>query len=122
MGDDVKGKSITTYSHSLWVSIYELFNEIFGGLLPGLFFSTYFILCAVLLTSSFEEKINMYWGTLLVAIVAISYAMGAIFRASNMREPDIESARHIYFHSNPTDDNAFAFVKEAYLWLKGLGL
>lgn len=98
------------YSHSLWVSIYELFNEFFGGLLPGAFFCTYFILCATLLTSSLSENNWGHWGIAAIATVAISYAMGAIFRASNMREPDIESARHIYFHSVPTDDNAFAFV------------
>lgn len=99
------------YSHSLWVSIYELFNEFFGGLLPGAFFCTYFVLCAILLTSTFTESLTAYWSVELVAIIAISYTMGALFRASNMREPDIESARHIYFHSSPTDDNAFAFVK-----------
>lgn len=98
-------------SHSLWVSIYELFNEFFGGLLPGAFFCTYFVLCAVLLTATFWDNFSEHLGIVLVTIVAISYTMGALFRASNMREPDIESARHIYFHSSPTDDNAFAFVK-----------
>lgn len=99
------------YGHSFWVSIYELFNEFFGGLLPGTFFCTYFVLCAIFLTSSFGEYLTEYWHVIIIGIVAISYTMGAIFRASNMRGPDIESARHIYFHSTPTDDNAFAFVE-----------
>lgn len=99
------------YGHSFWVSVYELFNEFFGGLLPGTFFCTYFVLCAIFLTSSFGEHLTEYWHVIIIGIIAISYTMGAIFRASNMRGPDIESARHIYFHSTPTDDNAFAFVE-----------
>lgn len=96
---------------SLWVSIYELFSEFFGALLPGAFFCTYFFLCAIFLTLLFEKNLFEYWPIIVIGIIAISYSMGAIFRVSNMRGPDIASARYVYFRSLPSDSNAFAIVQ-----------
>ncbi len=92
--------------------IYEFFDEILGSLIPGIYFCSYLLL-VISVFINYCDKDNMLPNIpyITIFILVISYVIGTMFRRSNSREPDLKSAKFIYFNSVPCDDNDFAFNK-----------
>ncbi len=91
--------------------IYEFIDELLGSIIPGIFFCSYFVFCsyAVVYTLKGENTLLNEHKYIVLLLFVIAYILGTMFRRSFSREPDNESATHIYFNSIPKDDNDFAF-------------
>lgn len=96
----------------LWMGIYEFLDEIIGSIVPGAFFTTYFMLCAMFMVypKTISTIFDVDFQLVFLPFLAIAYVMGTVFRRGNLGEPDRRSAKYIYFHSSPSDDNSYAFV------------
>ena len=94
--------------------IYEFIDELIGSVIPGLYFCSYAIF--VIITFVFicsEDKTNAFMNGssfVMIFIVVVAYVLGTMFRRSNSREPDLYSAKYIYYKSAPIDDNDYAFA------------
>lgn len=83
--------------------IYEIYDELIGSIIPGMYFCTYFILCAYFLIipglqKYFMEKnimpeLSPFW--FVVPFFAVSYVLGTLFNRGNMEETDLESVKYI---------------------------
>ncbi len=92
-------------------TVYDFLDEILGSIVPGIYFCSYILFCAVFwLTPKTFTNLNIEKYLLIVPLLAISYVIGTAFRRAHLGKVDLESARYIYFHSLPKDDNSFAFA------------
>lgn len=83
-------------SNNVMTIIYELLDEIIGGILPGIYFCTYFLMCACVILGSKVFALSSS-NTLLMGIpfLAISYVLGTLFRRGNMEKTDTLSVKYI---------------------------
>ncbi len=94
--------------------IYEFVDELLGSFIPGVYFCSYFIFTlyafwfiCIYTYSSYRPNTKI----LIFLFCVISYVIGTMFRRSNSREPDMESAQYIYYDSAAVDDNDYAFAE-----------
>jgi hypothetical protein len=83
-------------SNNIMTIIYELLDEIIGGFLPGIYFCTYFLMCAYVILGSDVFTLSSS-NSLLIGIpfLAISYVLGTLFKRGNMEKTDTLSVKYI---------------------------
>ncbi len=83
-------------SNNVMTIIYELLDEIIGGIFPGIYFCTYFLMCACVILGSDVFALSSS-NTLLIGVpfLAISYVLGTLFRRGNMEKTDTLSVKYI---------------------------
>lgn len=83
-------------SNNVMTIIYELLDEIIGGFFPGIYFCTYFLMCACVILGSDVFTLSPSNSLLIgVPFLAISYVLGTLFRRGNMEKTDTLSVMYI---------------------------
>ena len=89
--------------------IYELLDEIIGGILPGVYFCTYFLLCAlVLFGDSFILFFHNGKSVYLIGLpfLSVSYVLGTLFKRGNSELTDSKSVKYIIKKSKNNIENS----------------
>lgn len=83
-------------SNNILIAVYELFDEIIGGILPGVYFCTYFLMCACVILGDKVFELSSSNALIIgVPFLAISYVLGTLFRRGNMEKTDTLSVKYI---------------------------
>lgn len=85
-------------AYRIMAIIYELLDEIIGGILTGVYFCTYFLICAlVLFGKTVLDSIDCIDSSLLIVIpfLSISYVLGTLFKRGNAELTDAKSVKYI---------------------------
>ena len=76
--------------------VYELLDELIGGILPGIYFCTYFLMCAYIIVG---DRISMLTeaNTYLIGIpfLAVAYVIGTLFKRGSLDVTDMKSVKYI---------------------------
>ena len=92
----MKGESDMKNSNNILIAVYELFDEIIGGILPGIYFCTYFLMCACVILGNEVFELSSSNALIIgVPFLAISYVLGTLFRRGNMERTDTLSVKYI---------------------------
>lgn len=81
---------------SIMTVIYELLDEIIGGILPGVYFCTYFLMCALAIVGNDILNSNANNVYLIgIPFLSISYVLGTLFKRGSSELTDLKSVQYI---------------------------
>lgn len=81
---------------SIMTVIYELLDEIIGGILPGVYFCTYFLMCALAIFGESVLTLNSNNVYLIgIPFLSISYVLGTLFKRGSSELTDKKSVIYI---------------------------
>lgn len=116
----IKGDVIVNKGSSIMTVIYELLDELIGGILPGIYFCTYFLICALIIIGS-ESLDSLCKSPYIIGIpfLAISYVLGTLFRRGSTEFTDVKSVKYILKKSKNDIKNSEYMLDISSNYLRG---